>query len=210
MSNKKPTLPYTFSTFKGNIHWTFHNYMKVLIFCTNSTENYVNFLHRYRFAQKEKSQPVQFALPGQLRILRDKPFLARWANSHVHFTEGIDTLCTYNTSVGQKGLFAILDESRVPQDLLSGYYTASIKIKTTPSFWNQKYDESSKTNSPYAEFSMVQAEILVTLEEYVGPFEADMQQHPRDLPSCDVTDEIKPFPKTLSAFWSDFKSIFKI
>jgi len=204
-------LPYTFSTYKGNLHWTFHNYFNFLLLSTNSEQNVLEFAHVYRLAQKGKKNCIQLALPGNLRVVRDKPVLGRWCNNQVYFNEHTETLCTYNTDKMCKKMYLILDEAMVPQNIFSGLYKASVRIRTRPEFWNQ---DCKPNECPYAQQAMVQAEIQVTLEDFIEPFftKLDFQESAKKIEEQKKLkfDTYQPaeFPKTLKDFFKDFKNVF--
>ena len=208
---KETDLPYTFCTFKGNIHWTFHNYLTFLIQSTRSDHDVLKFAHDYRQAQKDKKHCVQIPLPGALHVVRGKPVLVRWINCQVYFNEDTETLCTYNTDKGRKQMYVILDEDRVPGCILSGLYRASVKVKTRPEFWNSS---ANRRDSPYAELANIQAEIHVTLEEYMEPLRTglEFQESAAKMKEKKMLklEEYQPgeFPRNFKEFINDFKSIF--
>ncbi len=205
----KTDLPYTFCTFKGNIPWTFHNYLKFLIQSTDSDHDVLKFAHEYRLAQRDKKHCVQLPLPGPLRVVRGAPVIGQWANYQVYFNEGTETLCTYNTDKKRTKMYVILDKDRIPDCVFSGMYRASIKVKTKSEFWNKVKEES-----PYAEMANIQAEIHVTLEEYLEPFRTvlEFQESKAEMKKREILkmEEYQPgeFPRSFKEFMSDFKSIF--
>lgn len=197
---------FEFTVYKGNSHLMFHQFYGALWFCTpNSYKNKTDCLKnlyalRKAHLENSLSDPV-IPMSAPIRVCRGVPILGKFPPCfacYVEFTEFTDNLYTYRHDYALGASTLVLDQTKSPEDLLPGLYSASFKFIARREFWA---DKTFNNNSIYRRCDNVPVELILILNEFVGPLPESLKQEQASP---------KPFPTTFQGFVQDFRSTFNI
>lgn len=171
----EPSLPHTLSVYKASKPQSIFNFTRTTFMCldkaytTRYCRAHTNWMTEYRELQIQRAKPIPHKYPKAIRVKSGKPVLGNFFDSHgalMEYSEYTRNAYTFEHSWPDMASTIVINEEEVGLHFREGLYRASLTIEAPLDWWTL---DGKKCNYIMNMESDTPAELLLTLEEYIGP-----------------------------------------